>query len=427
MLPSDPRSIANYYEAKERVKLLSHIKLEKFKPTKEYNKRSTLVKVLCKQHGISTTRLRNVRETTGGCRTCEIEYASQQTIKGKLRKSRRSLEALLSADYPHIEIKGKFKGLKEPWHLYCSKHDQHFHKRGGFMRRMHGCEVCCSEHRKQNSVKKYTTTSYRAAVSKRTDKITVVGEYVNYSVRNNKAALIEHTCAEHGTFFASPSSVLSKRTKSFGCVECSKALRILNNRRRITEPEFKELLNGRDIEITTPYVDKTSRMDFRCLKDGFEWTTTADSILAGHGCQACAVHAHSFRFGAVNKNYLLGDDLVRVQGYEPQALDLLQKRFEASQLVVGSEVPAIPYTMDGVARTYFPDIFIPSEKRIVEVKSKYTFGFASPSLFKQIKRKREGVLEAGYKFNVMVMTKDGERVRLPSDWHTLGYRALQRL
>jgi hypothetical protein len=69
---------------------------------------------------------------------------------------------------------------------------------------------------------------------------------------------------------------------------------------------------------------------------------------------------------------------IEIQGYESFALDLLQKQgLLEDDLIMGFEkMPTIMYENDGKTHRYFPDIFIPSQRKIVEVKSKYTYEVA---------------------------------------------------
>ncbi len=64
---------------------------------------------------------------------------------------------------------------------------------------------------------------------------------------------------------------------------------------------------------------------------------------------------------------------VFVQGYEPQALDLLLQYFDESEIIIGAtKIPVIDYYFNKKERRYFPDIWIPSINTLVEVKSSWT-------------------------------------------------------
>jgi len=67
---------------------------------------------------------------------------------------------------------------------------------------------------------------------------------------------------------------------------------------------------------------------------------------------------------------------IKVQGYEPFCLnDLLQnEHIDEEELLKGyKERPVIKYKYNEKNHYYHPDIYIPSENKIIEVKSQYTF------------------------------------------------------
>lgn len=77
------------------------------------------------------------------------------------------------------------------------------------------------------------------------------------------------------------------------------------------------------------------------------------------------------------KDYFLPSGaLLRVQGYEPWALDRLLNVEQVSEddLVVGGGRVWVSYKdTTGQQRRFYPDIYISSQHRIVEVKSTYTY------------------------------------------------------
>lgn len=79
------------------------------------------------------------------------------------------------------------------------------------------------------------------------------------------------------------------------------------------------------------------------------------------------------------KEYTLpSGKIVKVQGYEPKALNMLLEKYDESDLIIKDKniekkIGKIMYNLDGVDRRYYPDIFIIPENKIVEVKSSYTY------------------------------------------------------
>ncbi|NBP03287.1 MAG: hypothetical protein EBU90_25020 [Proteobacteria bacterium] len=83
-----------------------------------------------------------------------------------------------------------------------------------------------------------------------------------------------------------------------------------------------------------------------------------------------AQHGSSLKY----KDYILFDEVVNVQGYEPYVLDILQKYFNKGEICVErSRYNMIKYVdITGKTRRYFPDVVLPN-KILIEVKSPYTF------------------------------------------------------
>lgn len=88
------------------------------------------------------------------------------------------------------------------------------------------------------------------------------------------------------------------------------------------------------------------------------------------------IENNSFISGYKYKDYILpSGKIVRVQGYEPFALDILFQKFKEDEILIGYEIlkhkGKISYFKDK-ERNYIPDIYIIPENKIIEVKSVYT-------------------------------------------------------
>lgn len=354
--------------------------------------------------------------------TAEDHFIRGQAIaESRLRKSEAHMRAVIAQRFKgSILVKGAYTGLRNTWHLYCVTHDVHFYRHGGFLRTGAGCEKCCEDQllrkMRANAVRKGNVRFTAKFKEKFGDKYTLVDPFVTERTK------IRFNCDEHGEYLNSPEVAIRRYG---GCQKCGHRARS-NQSRCITPAQFVAKLSevNPNIEAVGEYVNKTTRIAFRCTLDNYEWTTTPDSVLAGHGCKFCDVRNHRMVGRPKAKEYTLGKKVISVQGYEPQALDLLLTRYKATQLIVGKEVPVFIYDAGERTRRYFPDIFIPSENRIVEVKSTYTL-FGSERTFSTVKKKRDAVILAGYKFNLMLMTENGSRIKLPDNWHDLGLEALK--
>jgi hypothetical protein len=112
------------------------------------------------------------------------------------------------------------------------------------------------------------------------------------------------------------------------------------------------------------------------------------------------------------KDYLMpSGNIIKIQGYENLALDILLKDYNEGELVTNySEMPTITYNDN---KRYFPDIYIPMEKTFIEVKS--TFTYNSNDKAKKVFDKIKAVINQGYVIRLMIFTDRGKE-RLISDY-----------
>jgi hypothetical protein len=103
-------------------------------------------------------------------------------------------------------------------------------------------------------------------------------------------------------------------------------------------------------------------------KYGKEWVSKVDSINAKQQSGGYSYYDFEFPSGKV----------VRVQGYEPKVLAKLVVDYSEGDIIVGvqniiNEIGFFHYEYENETHRYYPDIYIKSENRIIEVKSTYTF------------------------------------------------------
>lgn len=107
---------------------------------------------------------------------------------------------------------------------------------------------------------------------------------------------------------------------------------------------------------------------------------------------------HAFR----SKDYVMpSGKVVRVQGYEGHAITMLLETYRENDIVTDTaEIPVITYIgLDHKEHKYYPDIFIPKERLIIEVKSSYTYAADLP----QNLLKRDASIAEGYEFQFMII------------------------
>jgi hypothetical protein len=106
------------------------------------------------------------------------------------------------------------------------------------------------------------------------------------------------------------------------------------------------------------------------------------------------------------KEYVMpSGKIYKVQGNEPKALDILIKEFGEEDIIIGrknieSETGIIEYKdIHGKSHIYYPDIFIKSLNKVIEVKSEFTY-----NLHKKINElKKEECLKRGFLFEFMIL------------------------
>jgi hypothetical protein len=112
------------------------------------------------------------------------------------------------------------------------------------------------------------------------------------------------------------------------------------------------------------------------------------------------------------KTYKMPSGIIRkVQGYEHFALDELIKLYPEELIKTDrSDVPHIIYQIDNKNKYYFPDIFIPHENYIIEVKSTWTY----KSKIDSINKKAEACRNQGYKYEIWIYDRNGNKELISS-------------
>ena len=100
--------------------------------------------------------------------------------------------------------------------------------------------------------------------------------------------------------------------------------------------------------------------------------------------------------------------IVNVQGYEPFALDHLLKIYNENDIIIGAKyMPEIWYHgEDGKYHRYFPDIYIPKKKLIIEVKSTFTLNKHRQKVINT----RKTCIYLGFRFQLRLYDEKGNRL-----------------
>ena len=125
-----------------------------------------------------------------------------------------------------------------------------------------------------------------------------------------------------------------------------------------------------------------------------------------HAAQCPEVMEKTQKNAKKYKPYTMPSGEIRqIQGYENYALDELVKTYTEEDIITDRKnIPRISYTANEKTRYYFPDIYIPSINKIIEVKSTWTY----KCKLDYINEKAEATRQAGYEYETWIYNKDGK-------------------
>ena len=108
------------------------------------------------------------------------------------------------------------------------------------------------------------------------------------------------------------------------------------------------------------------------------------------------------------KHYTMPSGQIRlIQGYEPFAIrDLLQTYTEEQIVSERKDIPRFSYTIQEKKKYYFPDVYIPSTKLIIEVKSDWTY---EKDKYK-LEIVKQTIEKEGYSYEVWIYNTKGIRI-----------------
>ncbi len=113
-------------------------------------------------------------------------------------------------------------------------------------------------------------------------------------------------------------------------------------------------------------------------------------------------------WGNKYKDYVMpSGKIARIQGYEDKALNILLKTKTEDEISIGPNIfkaiGKIQYELDGLTKIYKPDIYLPNENKIIEVKSGWTFSVELEMNF----AKAHACKELGFNFEFWIFDRKG--------------------
>ena len=250
---------------------------------------------------------------------------------------------------------------------------------------------------KETNRKKYGNNyGFQSEIVKQKIKESCFKKYgVEYSLQNkevkNKG---KETCLKkYGVEYSSQAEIIKQKTKAttlekYGS-DC--IFKVDEIKTKIKETLIKKY------GVEHPmYINETKeKMRKTCLeKYGVEYPTQLVEI------QEKAIHT-----AKAYKNYITPScRIIKVQGYEPYALDELYKLYSEDDIVTDRKlIPKFEYSDNCIKRFYFPDIYIKSINKIIEVKSTWTYKTNE----KKCMLKGKSCIDKSYKFELWIYDKAG--------------------
>jgi hypothetical protein len=110
------------------------------------------------------------------------------------------------------------------------------------------------------------------------------------------------------------------------------------------------------------------------------------------------------------KEYTMPSGIIRkVQGYESFALDELVNIYSEDDIKTDrKDIPRIKYIINDKNKYYFPDIYIKSGNKIIEVKSNWTYKCKEDN----VQEKSNATKLAGYEYEIWIYDNKGNKTIL---------------
>ena len=153
----------------------------------------------------------------------------------------------------------------------------------------------------------------------------------------------------------------------YRCMKCS------GNERLTFEFVNKYFKEQKCKLLETEYVNSCTKMKYLCQCKN-ESSITWDNFKQGYRCVMCGYDKQELSKKLFKQYKFPSGEIRNIQGYENIALDELVKKFKEDDIITKrTEMPKIIYELKGKEHRYYPDIWIKSINKIIEVKSCYTY------------------------------------------------------
>jgi len=268
------------------------------------------------------------------------------------------------------------------------------------------CETCTMKHmvvtQKETMLETYGVEHpMHLAEFKKKQEDTMIE---NYGVRHNslnpetiqkrKDTILEHFGVAH--HFQLPEKIEERKQtylQNYGVEHPLQRDDILEKQRQTNRDKL-----GFDYSLQSPEV-RAKGIITNLERYGVEHPSQNQEVMEKTQINAKKYKEYKFPSGTIRK----------VQGYEPYALDDLIKTYTEEQIKSDrKDIPRISYKVEEKQNYYFPDIFIPDENKIIEVKSTWTYNCKKDN----IKAKADACKSQGYKYETWIYDGKGGKIIL---------------
>lgn len=197
------------------------------------------------------------------------------------------------------------------------------------------------------------------------------------------------------------------------CNECT----MIKQRQKIEETcikkyGYKNVAQNKEVKekIKNTYLKNYGDHPKRIVEVQDKWKATCLEKYGGHPNQSPDVQAKSEKSSYKFKEYIFpSGNIVKYQGYENLALDHLLQSYKEEDIVVGrNNIPTINYYINNIKHVYFPDIFLPAENKIIEVKSDWSMNYKRSN----IQEKAEATIKEGYLYEIWIYKCNKQRLKI---------------
>ena len=201
-----------------------------------------------------------------GCVVC----TARQRAKEKT-KSHTQFVAEMQEVNPNIEFLSEYKNSNSKIQCKCLIDGFEWDGVPHVLLDGHGCPEC---YRKKAN--RRNEDEFLAELKERFPTVKLKSKYIRVGVK------VDYECTVCGYEWSAIPDTILNNPKSVGCPRCA-------GRGRVSEKEYAERVKASNnlVEYIDGFCGMEKHANFRCVKCGYEWHTTAASILQGKACPHC--------------------------------------------------------------------------------------------------------------------------------------------